>query len=74
MAQKMFEYAVLYHPNPTKDQHDRGESPKSEVIVKPTTVVATTEAEVQRIASRAIPESFETENKMDLVEILIRPF
>ena len=25
---KLFEYAVLYHPKPSKDQNDRGETPK----------------------------------------------
>lgn len=69
---KLFEYAVLYHPKPTKDQNDRGETPKSIVLTKPETIMAASDAEVSILAARSI----ETEylDRLEDVEILVRPF
>lgn len=69
---KLFEYAVLYHPKPTKEQNDRGETPKSEVLISPTSVLATGEPQVVTLASRAIPDSHI--DKLDELEIVVRPF
>jgi hypothetical protein len=69
---KLFEYAVLYHPKQTKDQHERGEWPKSEVITEVTRVLAGTEAEVAMLAARSVPDSFI--GKLEDVEVVVRPF
>ena len=69
---KLFEYAVLYHPKPTKEQNDRGETPKSEVLIPPKSVLAASEAQVTVLASRSIPETHL--DKLDDVEIVVRAF
>jgi hypothetical protein len=69
---KLFEYAVLYHPKPTKEQNDRGETPKSVVLIEPRTVLAMDESQAAMLAARAIPETHV--EKLDDVEICVRPF
>ena len=69
---QLFEYAVLFHPKPTKDPAGNYTTPKSEVIVEPIRILAENEKEVSIKASREIPEKFD--DKMELVEILVRPF
>lgn len=72
MRGKLFQYAVLYHPNPTKEQADRGESPKSEVVIEPTTILALNEQQASTMVARAIPE--EHIGHVDQLDIVIRPF
>ncbi len=72
MAAKIFEFAVIYHPVPTKDQQERGERPKSELVVPVTTVLANDEKQAGMLAARAIPETFT--DKLDRLEIALRPF
>lgn len=69
---KLFEYAVLYHPKPTKEQNDRGETPKSEVLIQPTSALALSPEQVSVLASRAIPDTHV--DKLDDIEIVVRPF
>jgi len=69
---KLFEYAVLYHPKPTKEQNDRGETPKSEVLIKPTSTLATGPEQVSVLAARAIPATHV--DKLEDIEIIVRPF
>jgi hypothetical protein len=69
---KLFQFAVLYHPNPTKEQTDRGESPKSEVIVEPSTLLAISEQQASVIAARKIPNNHI--EHVEQLEIVIRPF
>lgn len=69
---KLFEYAVIFNPLPTKDQVERGENPKSELIVDVTRVLANSEKEAQMMAARAIPDKYM--DKLDQVEIALRPF
>lgn len=69
---KLFEFAVIYNPLPTKDQNDRGEKPKSELVVDITRVLANDEKEASMQAARAIPEAYTS--KLDRVEIALRPF
>ena len=68
---KLFEYAVLYHPKATKEQNERGESPKSEIIVDLTSMLAVDEKQVGMIASRAIPDQFT--DRLEDIEIIVRP-
>lgn len=69
---KLYEYAALYHPLQTKEQHELGEQPKAELIVEVTQVVASSEKEALMVATRAVPEKYT--DKLDCVEIAIRPF
>ena len=69
---KLFEYAVLYHPKPTKEQNDRGETPKSEVLIDPKSCLAISAEQVSVLAARAIPAEYV--DKLDDVEIVVRPF
>ena len=69
---KLYEYAVLYHPNPTKEQSEAGDYPKSEVVVTPTQCLAKDDAQVAMLAARALPEKYT--DKLDDVEIIVRPF
>jgi hypothetical protein len=68
---KLFEYAVLYHPKPSKDENERGISPKSLILKELTSVLATSDKEVGMLAAREIDPSYL--DKLDDVEILIRP-
>lgn len=72
MKGKLFEYAVLHHPKATKEQAERGETPKSVVLISPTSTLATSEEQVAVLASRAIPETHV--DRLDEVEIVVRPF
>ena len=72
MANKLFEYAVIYHPSSTKEQKERGEEAKSNIVVPLTSVLAKDIAAVQMLAARAIPEEYT--DMLDRVEIAIRPF
>ena len=69
---KLYEYAVIYNPLPTKDQKERGETPKSELIVDVTRVISNNEKEASMMAARAIPETYT--DRLDRVEIALRPF
>jgi len=69
---KLFEYAVLYHPKPTKDQNERGETPKSILVTSPTTILAGSEQEVSIKAAQSIGADYV--EKLDDVEIVVRPF
>src|SRR5947207_1238077 len=68
---KLFEFAVLYHPKPTKDQNDRGESPKSIIIVDLTSIVTVDEKQITITASRSIPQDHA--GHLDDIEILVLP-
>jgi hypothetical protein len=69
---KLFEYAVLYHPKATKEQTDAGETPKSEILISPVTIVALGPEQVATVASRAIPEAHM--DHLENIEIVVRPF
>lgn len=72
MAQKLFEYAVLYHPKPTKEQRDAGEDAPTTLVTGPNTILAKDEKVATLMAARNIPTEFA--DKLDKVEIIIRPF
>lgn len=69
---KLFEYAVLYHPKPTKEQNERGETPKSILVTEPTVILATSDQEVSIKAAQSIGADYV--EKLDDVEIVVRPF
>ena len=69
---KLYEYAVIYNPLPTKEQVERGEKPKSELIVDIKHVLSNSDKEAAMLAARDIPEIYT--DKLDRVEIALRPF
>lgn len=69
---KLYEYAVIYNPVATKEQQERGDKPKSELIVDVKRVLAGSDKEAMMLAARDIPEKFT--DKLDRVEIALRPF
>ena len=69
---KIYEYAVIYTPIKTKDQLERGEQPKSSLVVDVTRVLCDTDKEATLLASRAIPPDYA--DKLNQCEIAVRPF
>lgn len=69
---KLFEYALVYHPKQTKEQHDRGEMPKSVLVKEPTRLLAASEQEVSILAARSIPEDHIPH--LEDIEVIVRPF
>ena len=69
---KLYEYAVIYTPLQTKDQNDRGEKPKSLLVVDVKRVLSNSEKEAMMLAARDIPVDYT--DKLDQVEIALRPF
>jgi len=70
---KLFEYAVLYHPKEKKDAVGNPlETKKSIVVTDVKRIVATSDKEVGMLAAKSIPPEYE--DKLDDVEIVIRPF
>lgn len=69
---KLYEYAVIFKPVATKDQQERGEKPKAELIVDVTRVLANNDQEASMLAARAIPADYT--DRLDRVEIALRPF
>ena len=69
---KLFEYAVIYNPLPTKEQVERGEKPKSELLVDVKRVLSNSDKEAAMLAARDIPETYT--DKLDRVEIALSPF
>lgn len=69
---KLYEYAVIYNPLPTKDENERGVKPKSELIVDVKRILSNSDKEAMMLAARDIPEDYT--DKLDRVEIALRPF
>lgn len=69
---KLFEYAAIYNPKPTKDAQGNDTTPKSVLVISPTTVLAKSDKEVGVLAARAIPEEYT--DRLEEVEIVVRPF
>ena len=69
---KLFEYAVIYHPRRTKKDEDEGVMPKDVLVDGINTTLANSDREVSMLAARGIPEEYT--DKLDQIEILVRPF
>lgn len=67
----LFQYAVLYHPNPTKQEQDLGETPKSQIVLAPDHLLAGSLEQAKTLVGRKIPENFL--DKLDQLEILVGP-
>jgi hypothetical protein len=70
---KLFEYAVIYHPKEKKDAAGNPTETKKSVVVQDVTrVLAGSDKEVGMLAAKSIPDEYN--DKLDDVEIVIRPF
>lgn len=69
---KLYQYAVIYNPLPTKEQVERGEKAKSVLLIDVTNTLANNDKEAQMIAARAIPDTHI--GMLDQIEIACRPF
>lgn len=69
MKQKLFQYAVLWHPT---EKQVKDEGLKSKVIVEPKTVLAPDQNAANMAAVMEIPLDYK--NQLDQIEIAIRPF
>lgn len=68
MRLRLFTYCVLQHP--TKEELDKGVSIK--MLIEPTNKLASDEKSLSMHIARALPE--EVINKLEQIEIIIRPF
>ncbi len=72
MAQKLFEYAVIFRPKAQKDNSGNDTTPNPEIIVPVTAVLAEDEAQVRLRAARAVSTDYD--NKLDQIQVVVRPF
>lgn len=72
MNAKLFQFAVIYNPKTTKDPAGNETQGPPVLLVPITDVLATGEKEVAMRAARMIPEQYL--DKLDLVEVCVRPF
>lgn len=66
MKQNLFEFVVLWHPS------EKNEKEQSKVVIDRTLRLATDEKSVALFAAKQVPSEYD--NKLDELEILIRPF
>jgi hypothetical protein len=70
---KVFEYAIIYHPKEKRDAAGNPLDNKKSILVQDLArVLAVTDKEVAMLAAKAIPDEYN--DKLDDVEIVIRPF
>lgn len=69
MKLKLFEYAVLLHPEVDKDGKEVG---KTQVLTSMTEALAKDEQQVGMLAARQVPS--EHIEHLERVEIVVRPF
>jgi hypothetical protein len=67
--QKMFQYAVLWHPT---EKQEKEEGLKSKVVVEPKTILANDQASANMSAAMNIPSEYK--EQLDQIEIALRPF
>lgn len=70
--ERLFEYAIIFHGKPTKDESDRNVRVRSRLLKPITAILARDEAEVRLIAGRDIPEEYL--DRVDQVEVVVVPF
>lgn len=69
---KLFEFCIIYNPLPTKEEDERGLTPKSVLLIDVQRVLVNDEKEAMMLAARAIPTTHA--DKLDLLEIVCRAF
>lgn len=68
MKQRLFQYAVLWHPN----EAEAKEGKKSEILVQPKIVLAADQNGAQLSAAMDIPAKYKA--TLEQVEVAVRPF
>lgn len=69
---KLFEYAIVHNPKPTKDAQGNDTTKPATLLVEPKHILARDEKEVAMRGAREIPDTHL--DKLDEVEVLVRPF
>lgn len=69
---KLYEYAIIRNPKPTRDAQGNDTTPKATILVDITRVLAADDKEVAMRAAREIPA--DCLDKLDEVEVVVRPF
>ena len=72
IRQRIFEYAILFHPAEKLDANGNVVPEKSSLIQDVKRILAKDDKEVAMKAAREIPETYL--DQLDLVEICVRPF
>lgn len=67
MKLRLFEYAVLLHPETKKEEKN-----KTILVKQPAWLLAKDEKQVGMLAAREVPEKYL--DQLDRVEIIVRPF
>jgi len=67
---RLYEYAVIL--NEKRDKEGEITDP-ARIVVDPTTILATDEAQAQLLAGRAIPDEY-VDGKLDRLVVVVRPF
>lgn len=68
MKQKIFQYSILWHPNPAQIKEGR----KTTIISQPTNILSIDQQSATLAAAMTIPA--EHREELDQIEIAIRPF
>ena len=66
---KLYQYALVYHPEPVIDSAGNIKRDKSQIIVPMTQVLAGSLKEITALAARAVPEEYA--DKLERVEFII---
>lgn len=72
IRQRIFEYAILFHPEERKDKDGNAIPDKTKLLLDVARVLAKDEKEVAMRAAREIPEEYL--ERLELVEVVVRPF
>ena len=67
--QKIFQYAVLWHPTEKQEKEDGA---KSKVLIEPKTILSLDQASATMAAAMSIPNEYK--EQLEQIEIAIRPF
>jgi hypothetical protein len=68
----LFQYAILFHPKPTKDAQGNDTTLPTEIVVPITPVLAGSEQEVAMLAARQIPEKYL--EQLAEIEVIVTAF
>jgi hypothetical protein len=67
-----YEYIIVFYPIPTKDEVERGVTPKAKLLIGPEGTMASNDREAGLIAARSIPEEYV--EKLEQIDVILRPF
>lgn len=67
-----FEYAVVFHHKPEKDNAGNDITKDSEVLIPPTMILGVNAESVAKLAARKIPD--DKEKELERCDVMVRPF